>query len=54
MPAVSVGHDRWLEDLDRALAGSDLMLVGNYLSGLSIEDCAGRAFREFERVLKQG
>ena len=51
MPAVTVGHDRWLEELDRVLAGSDLMLVGNYLSGLSIEDCAGRAFREFERVL---
>jgi len=24
--------------------------VGNYLAGLSIEDCAGRALSEFRRV----
>jgi hypothetical protein len=27
-------------------------VVGNYLSGLSIEDCAGRAQREGQRVLR--
>jgi protoporphyrinogen oxidase len=53
MPALTVGHDAWLAGLDRVLAGTDLMVVGNYLSGLSIEDCAGRAMREFERVLAQ-
>jgi protoporphyrinogen oxidase len=51
MPSIALGHDRWLGDLDRALAGTDLMVVGNYLSGMSIEDCAGRAEREHGRVL---
>jgi protoporphyrinogen oxidase len=51
MPSIPLGHDRWLEALDGALAGGDLMVAGNYLSGMSIEDCAGRARHEFERVL---
>jgi protoporphyrinogen oxidase len=51
LPAIAMGHGDWLRSLDLALAGSDLMVVGNYLSGLSIEDCAGRARHEFERVL---
>jgi len=51
MPAIRMGHGEWLASLDASIAGSGLMLTGNYLSGLSIEDCAGRARREFERVL---
>jgi protoporphyrinogen oxidase len=51
MPSLVLGHDAWLADLDRALAGTDLMVAGNYLSGMSIEDCAGRAEREHGRVL---
>lgn len=51
MPSIAVGHERWLGEVDRRLAGDGLMVVGNYLSGLSIEDCAGRALQEFERVL---
>jgi len=51
MPALAVGHDQWLANLDRTLAETGLMLVGNYLSGLSIEDCAGRAQHEFNRML---
>jgi protoporphyrinogen oxidase len=50
MPALAMGHGEWLEALDQRLAGTDLMVVGNYLSGLSIEDCAGRALHECERV----
>jgi protoporphyrinogen oxidase len=52
MPAIAMGHGEWLEALDRSLAGTGLMVVGNYLSGLSIEDCAGRALQEFERVIR--
>lgn len=52
LPAVALGHARWLQELDRSLAGTGLMVVGNYLSGLSIEDCAGRAQREGQRVLR--
>ena len=51
LPALTLEHQRWLQDLDRPLAESGLMLVGNYLNGMSIEDCAGRAMAEFERML---
>ena len=51
MPAITMGHEAWVQALDQSLLGTDLMVVGNYLTGLSIEDCAGRALREFERVL---
>jgi len=51
MPAIAVGHAQWVQELDRSLAGTGLMVVGNYLAGLAIEDCAGRARQEFQRVL---
>ena len=51
MPAIRMGHGEWLARLDASIAGTGLMLAGNYLTGLSIEDCAGRARKEFERVL---
>jgi len=51
MPAIRMGHDQWLQALDASVAGTGLMVVGNYLSGLSIEDCANRARSEFQRVL---
>jgi len=51
MPAIRMGHGEWLSALDQSLAATDLMLAGNYLSGLSIEDCAGRARHEFERIM---
>jgi protoporphyrinogen oxidase len=50
MPAMAMGHDQWLQALDQRLAGTGLLLVGNYLGGLSIEDCAGRALSEFQRA----
>ncbi|BDU78188.1 FAD-dependent oxidoreductase [Mesoterricola sediminis] len=50
MPALALGHEAWLAELDRALAGQDLLVAGNYLSGMSIEDCAGRALREWARA----
>ena len=54
MPAIAMGHDAWLKTLDDLAAETGLMVVGNYLAGLSIEDCAGRALSEFERVLAKG
>ena len=50
MPVMTLGHEAWLGELDGRLAGTDLMVVGNYLTGLSIEDCAGRALADFERA----
>jgi protoporphyrinogen/coproporphyrinogen III oxidase len=52
MPAIRMGHAQWLEALDRSLEGTGLMVLGNYLAGLSIEDCANRALHEFQRVLQ--
>lgn len=49
MPALAMGHGEWLAAVDAMLPATGLMLAGNYLSGLSIEDCAGRARHEFER-----
>ena len=52
MPVMALGHDQWLQALDQRLAGTGLLLVGNYLAGLSIEDCAGRALSEFRRAFQ--
>jgi protoporphyrinogen oxidase len=52
MPAITLAHAAWLATLEEQLRTTDLMVVGNYLTGLSIEDCAGRALSEFERVLR--
>ena len=51
MPSIAMGHDQWLAAVDRALPATGLMLAGNYLSGISIEDCVGRSLHEFERTL---
>jgi protoporphyrinogen oxidase len=51
MPVMALGHDQWLRAVDALLPETGLMLVGNYLSGLSIEDCAGRALQEFRRAM---
>jgi oxygen-dependent protoporphyrinogen oxidase len=50
LPAPALGHDRFVADLDRLLAGRRLALTGNYFQGLAIEDCVLRSFGEFARV----
>ncbi len=51
LPAPGVEHPRRMRELDARLAGEALALVGNYLNGLSIGDCAERAVRETDRLL---
>ena len=51
LPAPGVEHPRRVADIDARLAGQPLALVGNYLNGLSIGDCAERAVRETDRLL---
>jgi oxygen-dependent protoporphyrinogen oxidase len=46
-----VEHPRRVAELDARLAGEPLALVGNYLNGLSIGDCAERAVSETDRLL---
>lgn len=50
LPSPVVGHERLVAELDAALAGRPLAVVGNYFDGLSIEDCVQRARREWARL----
>jgi len=54
LPAPGVEHPRRVAEIDAQLALEPLALVGNYLNGLSIGDCAERAVRETDRLLTQG
>jgi len=51
LPAPGVEHPRRVAAIDAKLAREPLALVGNYLNGLSIGDCAERAARETDRLL---
>lgn len=50
VPALRVGHEALIGDLDRGLAGKRLLLTGNYFSGMAIEDCVSRSLSEFRRL----
>jgi len=50
LPALRVGHDALVAEIDSALAGTGLALTGNYFLGVSIEDCLTRSAAEFERL----
>ena len=50
LPSPALGHGTIVADLDHHLAGSRLMLTGNYFEGLAIEDCVARSFAEWKRV----
>jgi protoporphyrinogen oxidase len=51
LPAPGVEHPRRAAEVDALLAREPLALVGNYLNGLSIGDCAERAATETDRLL---
>ncbi len=50
LPALRVGHERWLAQVDERLHGLPLALAGNYFLGVSLEDCLSRAHSEFSRL----
>lgn len=50
LPAPRLGHRDLVAEVDRALAGERLAVTGNWLLGLSIEDCAQRSRAEWQRV----
>lgn len=54
LPALRVGHGERAEELNQALVGHHLALVGNYFSGVAIEDCVTRSRTEFERLRGEG
>ncbi len=51
LPAPGVEHTRRVVELDAQLVTEPLALVGNFLNGLSIGDCAERAVTETDRLL---
>ncbi|MER2603481.1 MAG: FAD-dependent oxidoreductase [Candidatus Competibacter phosphatis] len=54
LPALRVGHGERTKELNQVLAGHRLALVGNYFSGVAIEDCVTRSRTEFERLRGEG
>ena len=54
LPALRVGHGERSKELNQSLAGHRLALVGNYFSGVAIEDCVTRSRTEFERLRGEG
>lgn len=51
LPALDTRHPPLAAEISAMLDGQPLALVGNYLNGLSIGDCAERAEREVRRLL---
>jgi protoporphyrinogen/coproporphyrinogen III oxidase len=50
VPALTVGHEVLVSEIDRLCAGTNLLLTGNYFSGMAIEDCVARSLAEFDRA----
>ncbi|HJV34825.1 protoporphyrinogen/coproporphyrinogen oxidase [Geomonas sp.] len=50
LPSPVVGHHALTAEIDRALAGGNLFVTGNYFAGMAIEDCIVRSKKEFERL----
>jgi oxygen-dependent protoporphyrinogen oxidase len=50
LPSLRVGHYDLVDQIDQLLAGKQLIITGNYFSGVAIEDCVSRSLSEFERI----
>ncbi len=50
IPSLRLGHKEKIAEIDRLIAGTPLMLTGNYFSGVAIEDCVSRSLKESARV----
>jgi len=50
LPSPRANHAEIVTEIKRNLKGTDLALVGNYFSGLAIEDCIERAGQEWSRL----
>lgn len=49
IPSLRLGHREKIAEIDRLLAGTQLLLTGNYFSGVAIEDCVSRSLQESKR-----
>lgn len=53
VPSFRVGHEERVTKIDNLLSGKQILLTGNYLRGMSIEDCVLRSASEFSRLQRQ-
>jgi oxygen-dependent protoporphyrinogen oxidase len=53
IPSLRLGQKNVIKEIDGFIAGTRLLLTGNYFSGLAIEDCLSRSLKEFERLTQQ-
>lgn len=52
LPALRTNHVERVARIDRVLAGTGLLLTGNYFLGVSIEDCLTRSANEWHRLMR--
>ncbi len=52
VPSLRPGHKHLIKEIDGLLAGTRLLLTGNYFSGIAIEDCLSRSLKESERLTR--
>ncbi len=50
LPALKVGHEGLITKLDNLLNQSRLAIIGNYLTGVAIEDCVTRSWEQSCRL----
>jgi protoporphyrinogen oxidase len=50
IPSLRLGHREKIAEIDALLAGTPLLLTGNYFSGVAIEDCVSRSLQESGRL----
>ncbi len=50
LPALRAGHASLVQEIDAALTGGRLAIIGNWFLGVSIEDCLTRSHKESERL----
>jgi protoporphyrinogen oxidase len=53
LPALRLGHQALIQELDLRLTGKPLALTGNYFTGVSLEDCVARSHREYQRLQQE-
>jgi oxygen-dependent protoporphyrinogen oxidase len=52
IPSLRLGHKETIAEIDGLLAGTPLLLTGNYFTGLAIEDCVSRSLQESKRLVR--
>jgi protoporphyrinogen oxidase len=50
LPSPVLGHEQVVAEIDRLIAGTRLLVTGNYFAGLALEDCVGRSLEECARL----